>query len=144
MQQVVRCPYCGTSLAPGSKFCGSCGAQLGREPQQQPFAAQTSAVRAELPKPRKYGALRTVAIIYRILGWVICVGGSVASIIAGLMAAAGMSEFEDFTPWAGAGAAVTIVAGILLSLLLGLGPLAFADLCYVQMDIEENTRQRQQ
>ena len=144
MRPANQCPNCGAAVSWGTKFCGGCGAQLSREPQHQPFAAQPSEERAELPKPRKYTALRTVAMIYRILGWVICVGGSVLSIIAGLAAAVGITGFEDFAPWRGAGAVVTIVVGILLSLLLGLGPLAFADLCYVQMDIEENTRQRQQ
>ena len=34
------CPYCGSELAPGSRFCGSCGAAVSDAPAQQPQQPQ--------------------------------------------------------------------------------------------------------
>ena len=147
MQQVSTCPNCGARSA-GQQFCTSCGTKLPAVSQQQARAAQPAPADKPVAKvaapPRKYGALRAVAIIYRIIGWVICVGGSLLSIAAAVMAAQGVTFLKDLVPEvagaAGVGAAVVAVVGIIFSVLGGLFLLAFADLCCVAMDIEQNTR----
>lgn len=146
MRQAVTCPNCGAQNA-GLKFCTSCGAGLPSATQQQVREAQPtlSARQAgrEVPS-RKYRALRAVAIIYGIIGWVICVGGSLLSIAAAVMAAQGVTFLEGLVPeiggTVGVGAAVVAVGGVVVSVLVGLFLLAFAELCNVAIDIEQNTR----
>jgi len=147
MQQMGKCPNCGTQSA-GLQFCTSCGMRLPAVGQQQVLEAQPTpgakpAAREAAP-PRKYGALKAVAIIYKIIGWVICVGGSLLSIAAAVMAAQGVTFLKDLVPEvagaAGVGAAVIAVGGVVVSVLCGLFLVAFADLCNVAIDIEQNTR----
>ena len=79
---------------------------------------------------KKYIALPIVAIIYRIIGWIILIGGIIFSIVAG----------REIADWLQMSAVWAIILGIVLSILSGLGLLALANLFYVIMDIEENTR----
>ncbi len=94
--------------------------------------------------PKRYTALRVVATIYRILGWIIVVVGIIGSIAFGVLAGMGVEEYgEELGLGLGIGTTVAIiVGGVIGSLLSGLGLLALADLFYVHIDIEENTRRR--
>jgi hypothetical protein len=149
MQQTVKCPNCGMDST-GPQFCTTCGTKLPIVRQQQVWepqtapAAEPTAVKAP---PRKYGTLRAVAVVYMIIGWVICVGGSLLSIAVALMAAQGVAFLKGLVPQvAGAawvGAAVIVVVGVVVSVLSGLLFLAFAELCNVAIDIEQNTRSKE-
>ncbi len=115
------------------------------EDQQQALGAQrvpsAPAVAKQAIPVRKYAALKGVATIYRIIGWVVMVGGSLFSIALAVIAAQGTEELKQFIPWAqGVGMVGIAIVGVIASVLYGLFLIAFAELCYVLMDIEENTR----
>jgi hypothetical protein len=90
----------------------------------------------------KYGALRAVATVYRIIGWVVMVGGSLFSIALAVLALGSTGALTDFMP-AGLGTVGIAVAGLIGSILSGLFLVAFADVCYVLIDIEKNTRSKE-
>ena len=144
MQQVVRCPHCGVDSA-GPQFCTTCGERLPIVAQQpvgetQPAAPARPAMRETVPSGR-YGALRAVATVYRIIGWVVMIGGSIFSIALVVIALSGAEALTDLIPLsAGLGTVGIAVAGLIASILSGLFLVAFADLCYVLIDIEKNTR----
>jgi len=146
MDQVVTCPGCGAQSI-GNQFCTVCGTRL-------PVASQTE-VWESRPAPvaepetieiaavpiRNYGALRAVATVYRIIGWVVMLGGTIFSIALAVIAAQGMEELVAFIPvGAGLGVVGIAIVGVVVSILLGLFLIAFADLCCVLIDIEGNTR----
>jgi hypothetical protein len=144
MQQMVKCPNCGTQSA-GLQFCTTCGTKLPAASQQQVWEAQATpgieSVAREAVPPRKYGALRAVATVYRIIGWVVMLGGSLFSIALAVIGVQGTGELSKFIPWgAGFGMVGIAVVGVVVSILFGLFLLAFSDLCYVLMDIESNTK----
>lgn len=147
MQQVVTCPNCGGRSA-GHPFCTSCGARLSAGGQQQVGGAQPApsapvVTRAAAP-PRRYAALKATATIYRIIGWVVMIGGSLFSIALAVIAAQGTEGLKQFMPWGtGIGMVGIAIVGVIASVLYGLFLLAFADLCYVLMDIEGNTRSKE-
>ena len=146
-QQVVRCPHCGADSA-GPQFCTTCGERLPVAIQQpvwepQPAAPAKPAVRESRPSG-KYGALRAVATVYRIIGWVVMIGGSLFSIALAVLALGGTGALTDFIPLsAGLGTVGIAVVGLIASILSGLFLVAFADVCYVLIDIEKNTRQEE-
>jgi len=148
MQQVVTCPGCGAQSV-GDQFCTVCGTRLPivtkqevLEPEPAPAAAEPTARKA-VPA-RKYGALRAVATVYRIIGWVVMVGGTLFSIALAVIAVQGAGEFSEFIPWGvGMGTAGIAAAGVVVSILVGLFLVAFADLCYVLIAIESNTRSKE-
>jgi len=143
-QQVVRCPHCGADSA-GPQFCTTCGERLPvaipqpvREPQ--PAAPVKPVVKETVPSG-KFGALRAVATVYRIIGWVVMIGGSLFSIALAVLALGGTGALTDFIPLsAGLGTVGIAVVGLIASILSGLFLVAFADVCYVLIDIEKNTR----
>jgi hypothetical protein len=147
MQQVVTCPGCGTQNV-GNQFCTVCGTRLPvptvqevsePEPATAPAAVEPTA--REVVPVRKYGALRAVAMVYRIIGWVVMVGGTLFSIALAVIAVQGGGGFSEFMPWAaGLGTAGIAIGGVVGSILAGLFMVAFADLCYLLIDIESNTR----
>jgi hypothetical protein len=146
MRQVIKCPNCGTQNA-DVKFCTTCGTGLSDAAQQQVREAQptlSAKLTGREAPSRRYRTLRAVAIIYGIIGWVICLGGSLLSIAAAVMAAQGVTFLEGLVPEVGGtmgvGAVVVAVGGIVVSVLVGLFLLAFAELCNVAIDIEQNTR----
>jgi len=146
-QQVVRCPHCGADSA-GPQFCTTCGERLPVAIQQpvwepQPAAPAKPTVKETVPSG-KYGALRAVATVYRIIGWVVMIGGSLFSIALAVLALGGTGALTDFIPLsAGLGMVGIAVVGLIASILSGLFLVAFADLCYVLIDIEKNTRQEE-
>jgi hypothetical protein len=143
MQQMVKCPNCGVENA-GSQFCTACGTRLPVASQQQvsepqPAPSARSVARETVP-PRQYGSLRAVATIYKIIGWVVMVGGSLFSIALAVIGVQGAGEFSKFVSWGtGLGMVGIAIVGVIVSILCGLFLVAFADLCYVLMDIERNT-----
>jgi hypothetical protein len=87
----------------------------------------------------KFGALRAVATVYRIIGWVVMIGGSLFSIALGIMSVGATGALTDFLP-AGLGTVAIAIVALIASILAGLFLVAFADVCYVLIDIEQNTR----
>jgi hypothetical protein len=111
--------------------------------ESQP-APSAKPVAREVVPPRQYGVLRAVATIYKIIGWVVMVGGSIFSIALAVIGVQGAGAFSQFIPWdAGLGMVGIAIVGVIVSILYGLFLVAFADLCYVLMDIERNTRSKE-
>ncbi|OGN91458.1 MAG: hypothetical protein A2Z70_04695 [Chloroflexi bacterium RBG_13_48_17] len=146
MQQVVTCPACGAQSI-GDLFCTVCGTKLPVAVKQEvlepaPVVAEPTAVK--VVPARKFGVLRAIATIYRIIGWVVMVGGTLFSIGLAVIAVQGAGGFSEVVPWvAGLGTAGIAATGIIVSILLGLFLIAFADLCYVLIEIESNTRSKE-
>jgi hypothetical protein len=118
-----------------------------------PASAATAApaMRKVVAASRKYILLNSAAIIFKIIGWVVLIGGILGSIVIGLLASqgamAGLVSFMDkgmalvgVSGVAGAGMAVIVLVGIVCSLLSGLGMLAFAELSSAVIAINDNIR----
>jgi len=89
----------------------------------------------------KYAALRTVATVYRIIGWVVMIGGSLFAIALAVMAVGATGTLTDFLPISSGPVTVGIaIIGLIASILSGLFLVAFADICYLLIDIEKNSR----
>lgn len=126
------------------QFCTACGTKLPAASKKQVWESQpapsASPMAREAAPSRKYGALRMVATIYKIIGWVVMVGGTLFSIALAVIGAQGAGGFSEFIPWGtGLGMVGIAVVGVIVSILGGLFLVAFADLCYVLMDVERNT-----
>ena len=76
---------------------------------------------------QKYRMMRIAASIFKVLGWVVLVVGTIGSIIAGVVTGGGE------------GAAMAIL-GIIYSIIGGIFIVAASDFYYCVMDIEDNTR----
>jgi hypothetical protein len=145
-QQLVRCPHCGNESA-GPQFCTTCGERL---PVATPPPAQdTQPVAPPAPEVTKtttslkFGALRAVATVYRIIGWVVMIGGSLFSIALAVMSFGATGALTDFLPLsAGLGTVTIAIVALIASILVGLFLVAFADVCNVLIDIEKNTRSK--
>jgi len=87
----------------------------------------------------KYGSLRTIAAMLKILAWLILVLGVIVSILTGA-AAADLAE-EELRAGGATTAAVYIIGGIISSLLGFLLLLATSYLIYLFIDVEQNTRE---
>jgi len=79
---------------------------------------------------RKYPTLRIIAICWRVLAFLILVLGVIGSIAAG----------AELAYYVGVPEAVLVVSGIVLTLLLIIPLLASAELIYLFIDVEQNTR----
>ena len=160
MQQVVACVNCGAPNASGQQFCTSCGSLLVRAaPQQVPPETTATSYTTEAQfkpaaVPQSFELLRIAAPVFRIVGWVVLAGGVTGSIAMALLMSQGAlaqlaSLFGDVAGVLGLGAVATavplmiIVVGVTSSLLLGLGMLAFADLCTAVGDMEQRSRTNQ-
>ena len=166
MQQVIACTNCGAPNASGQQFCTRCGARLAKAaPPQAPWEThvtpkttatyvQPEAQVKPQTVPQSFEMLRIAAPVFRIVGWVVMVGGVVVSIAMALLMAQGAldplaSLLGSVAGVLGLGAVaaavplMVIAAGITGSLLLGLGMLAFADLCTAVGDVEGRSRTRQ-
>ncbi len=144
MQQTVKCPACGAEGA-GPQFCTKCGYRLPTVSQQpvsdtQPVVPTRPAVK-EITPSSKYGALRAVATVYRIIGWVVMIGGSLFAIGLGVLAFGATGTLTDFLPVSSGPVTVAIaIISLIASILAGLFLVAFADICYLLIDIEKNSR----
>ena len=154
MQQMVNCPSCGAQGA-GHQFCTNCGARLPSISQQQAWGVQPTpsapTVEGRAATPSQYMLMTVAATIFKIIGWVVLVGGTLGSIGVAVLAAQGaMKELTSLLDRgmailgvggiAGIGLAVLALVGVTGSILGGLGLLAFADLCNAVISINENTR----
>ncbi len=144
------CPRCGTPSL-GMQFCTNCGTRLTITPSSQMPSAMPPETESQKKGPKlgpKYGALRTVAAMYRVLGWVLLIGGSALSAAAATFATLGAhnllgEDIPQITP-TGFGGVAAGVGGMLVSVLMGLSALAFADICYLLIDIRTNAAKETQ
>jgi uncharacterized integral membrane protein len=110
--------------------------------EPQPAASARPAVKETAPTG-KYGALKAAATIYRIIGWVVMIGGSLFSIALAVLALGASRTLTEILPLsAGLGTLGIAIVGLITSVLVGLFLIAFADLCHVLVDIETNTRSK--
>lgn len=87
---------------------------------------------------RKYGALRTVATIITIVAWIVLIVGVIGSIVMGI---GGATLMESVGVSGAAYVAITIILGIVGSVLSFLFLLAYAQLIHLLIDVEMNTRE---
>lgn len=83
-----------------------------------------------------------ITTVYRVLGWILLIGGSLLSIAAGIVMTVGTDFLGQNLPQfslAGTKAIVAAIGGVILSMLTGLVALAFADICSLLIDIRTNT-----
>lgn len=94
-------------------------------------------------KPRRRWILSVAAVIFQIFGWIILVGGCLASIAMAIYAGLG-GGFQPLIPGVGTITGITVIywaiGGIIASLIYGFGFLAFAELCYAVANIEKSIR----
>jgi uncharacterized BrkB/YihY/UPF0761 family membrane protein len=87
---------------------------------------------------RKYGALRVIALVLTILAWIVLILGVLVSILGGVFGADALSALD--IP-GGTYAAIVIIVGIIISVVYFLILLGAAQLIYLLMDVERNTRE---
>ncbi len=88
---------------------------------------------------QKYSFLPFAAKVLKVVGWVVLVGGVIASIVLGIMT--GGADNGAISGVAGAVAGIFMaVGGIIFSFLAWVFLLATSELFYLFMDVEENTR----
>ena len=79
----------------------------------------------------RYRALRIVATVYRVIGWIVIVVGVLSSCVVAALAATGPMARSD----------IGIIVGLVMGLVMGITLLATAEGIEVFLDIEENTRE---
>ena len=154
-KQKIKCPDCGFQNDEGQRFCAGCGSSLSGESQKPVIEAkpepEAKPAIESAALSQKYALLGAASIIFKIIGWVVLVGGILGSIaIAVIIAQGAMPDLSNLLDRGagiigisgipGAGVAVVTFGGIVGSLLCGLGMLAFSDLCNVVIAIEESTK----
>ena len=157
-KQKIKCPNCGFQNDDGQRFCAGCGSSLSGEGQKPVIEAkpepEAKPVMESAALSEKYVLLSAASIIFRIIGWVVLVGGILGSIaIAVIIAQGAMPDLSNLLDRAvgifgisgipGAGVAAVTFGGIVGSLLCGLGMLAFSNLCNVVIAIQERTKSRE-
>ncbi len=101
---------------------------------------------------KKFRALRTVSVVFKVLAWITLIGGILGALGAIIMGAVGGAalartpELRNLMPLMGGGGG--IIAGILSGLGILIGSLigfvlfyAYAELVYLIIAIEHNTRE---
>jgi hypothetical protein len=88
----------------------------------------------------KYNFLRLAATIFKIIGWILLIVGIIGSLIAGV-AGGFLGNFADNLASGALGGIVLAILGIIFSVIIWVSLLAAAELLYVLMDIERNTRE---
>ena len=83
---------------------------------------------------RKYRFLRRAATIFKVSGWIVLVVGIIGSIAMSVVMGTQLSEFGGF-------GAIYAVFGIIYSVIGWVSLLAFAEILYLLMDLEQNTRE---
>ncbi len=87
---------------------------------------------------RKYVALRIIAVILTVLAWIVLILGVIGSILTGVLGADALTTVD--LP-GGTFAAITIIVGIIVSVVYFLFLLGAAQLIYLVVDVERNTRE---
>jgi uncharacterized Zn finger protein (UPF0148 family) len=106
--------------------------------QEMAFANRSEPMMSKTePSRRKYHVLRVAAVIFQIFGWIVLVGGILASIAMAVFAGIGGSFITIFGGQSLAGMTAISIAlgGIVISLLYGFALLAFAAICNAIVDI---------
>jgi hypothetical protein len=106
--------------------------------QEMAFASRSEPMMSKTePFRRKYNILRVAAVIFQIFGWIVLVGGILASIAMAVFAGMGGSFITLLggQNLAGMTAIGIALGGIVFSLLYGFGLLAFAGICNAIVDI---------
>lgn len=98
---------------------------------------------SEIGPPRKTGILRVAGVIFQVIGWIVLVVGSLASIAMAVFAIMG-GQFISLIPGMGdlaGNMAINIaIGGLILSILYGFGLLAFSEICFTLIDINKVVR----
>jgi hypothetical protein len=162
MQKVVSCINCGAPNSSDQQFCTTCGARLAGAEPQPAVPQHTTLANKVIPnattaqlKPeavsQNFQLLRIAAPVFRIVGWVVLAGGVIGSLLMTLLISQGaltqlaslLGNAARILGLSGVSAAVplmVIAIGVTCSLLLGLGMLAFSELCNAVGDMEERSR----
>ncbi len=103
--------------------------------------AHTPAAAWTTPSSGGYSMLRITAVVFQIFGWIVLIGGCLASIALGVLAGMGWTVSSLFTGQdiVGGMAVGIAVGGFILSLLYGLGMLAFAKICEAVVDFRSSS-----
>jgi predicted nucleic acid-binding Zn ribbon protein len=112
----------------------------GTQPEKRP--ARSMAVDTGM-SPRPYVLLRIAAVVFAIFGWIVLVGGCLASIGMAVFAAMGgkfITIIPGLTSLEGTVAISVAIGGLIASLLYGFGFLAFAQMCRAIIDISWSIR----
>jgi hypothetical protein len=143
----MYCSNCSTALEPGAKFCAVCGAPVAGTPVATPaWTAHPASVAAHIPAPglappgphaRRYPALRTVAVILKVLA-VVSVAVALIAFIAALVNTT--SNGNPFGASLGYAVLPSAFMGILVGFGGGLYMWATAEMIGLAIDIEDNTR----
>lgn len=99
---------------------------------------------ATVGRPRKTGLLRLAGVVFQIIGWIVLVLGCLASIAAAVLAIMGW-QFESLIPGMSIVSTNMVInmaiGGLILSILYGIGILAFSEICFILVDINKAVRQ---
>jgi hypothetical protein len=163
----MKCPVCNAELPSTAKFCGGCGTTLSAPPPPSPQAGpsyeQSYPVMNAAPGygaggyggggyggsampavKKKYKVLRLIAVLMKILAFVLGALLIIAGLVMVVAGAAASSKTTTTFPDAGPAAFLGGVVGGLIALVYGVLVFiflyAYAEWMYVFMDIEENTR----
>jgi len=82
----------------------------------------------------KYRFLRKAATIFKIIGWIVLVVGVIGSIVLGIVMGTQVPMFGGF-------GVIYAVFGIVYSVIGWISLLAFAEILYLLIDVEQNTRE---
>ena len=82
----------------------------------------------------KYRFLRIAATIFKVFGWIVLVVGIIGSIAMGATIGTQVPEFGAFGP-------LYAIFGIVYSVIGWVSLLAFAQILYLLIDLEQNTRE---
>lgn len=172
LSSASTCRGCGTAINPEQRYCGVCGTQLSTDNQvtlKLPQASEVITPEKKANKPEKplvngvdssritgnpstngnssFGLLKFTAATFQVLGWILLVGGCLASIAMIVFAIIG-GGFQLLIPGLDtlSGAmAIGLGAGcLILSFIYGLGFIAFADLCRTVANIALNISAKRQ
>ena len=124
MPAAAICANCGAAVDTGRHFCQRCGHPTTGPRPDQPVAGPMQAPGAEYP------AMRTGAVVLKIVGWIIAASGGVTAVTLIVLGAV-----------RGDGTLLTVGVGTLFGAFIqALGFLIGADFLRVVLDIERNTR----
>jgi DNA-directed RNA polymerase subunit RPC12/RpoP len=155
---VSTCPGCGSQISSGQRYCGVCGTQLAGTTQPQAKATQPvstavpqvkAAETAKAPEEEKaakvrpapqqktsvegYGMLNFATGVFRVIGWIILIGGCLGAIAIIVFALLG-GGLQPLIPGMGTlTGQVAIFVGIgclVLAFIYGVAFIAFGELCH--------------
>jgi len=91
---------------------------------------------------KKYKFLYTAATMFKVIGWIVLVVGVIGSIVMGVAMGAMGSQIPgvDLPAFGGLGAFYAI-GGIIYAVVGWISLLAFAQILYLLIDLEQNTRE---